>query len=462
MTFEQDRSQCLDKLIWATDRLQIETDNDKINKIAELIVQTMTGPWRYFHTPEHIFEVGGSEDAIEVLSALFHDLVYVQVDRSVNFNLTYYISPFVKEVRGQLYVRGRSELDPDLMLDIIMSVFGFSPEQALSPMAGQNEFLSALVGAKVLESFVPLKLIVQIVACIEATIPFRSKDSEGLSSCDRLYMRLLETSRQFNIDLSEEEIRETVKKSVRLANRDVGSFANPSAARFLDGTWSLLPETNHNLKESTSYTVHAYRTALQKMEGFMHFLKPEAIFHQFDNEPDPATFLSLIGRSAKNMEVGRLYLGCKIFTIAFLEALSLRLGRDIPLSAMMGEMPSDEYPVSKLVDFLPPVSNPYPPNTAIESAVLDLLEKGRLKSSSYDLKNSPLATFFAKSMGFDEIRYQRARAKEFFTDKISAEDFIAGCDRQVTEGVTEGILRLFDSRKTALSGARKFVLSNVC
>ncbi len=34
----------------------------------------MTREWRYFHTPNHIFEVGSSQDAIEVLAALFHDL----------------------------------------------------------------------------------------------------------------------------------------------------------------------------------------------------------------------------------------------------------------------------------------------------------------------------------------------------------------------------------------------------
>ncbi|HSN97364.1 MAG TPA: hypothetical protein VLS89_03665, partial [Candidatus Nanopelagicales bacterium] len=96
MSLDQYRRQCLDKLVWALERLGLSaepagltglTGLTGLERVAELIVQTMTGPWRYFHTPDHIFEVGGNEDAIEVLSALFHDIVYVQVDRGIHFNL---------------------------------------------------------------------------------------------------------------------------------------------------------------------------------------------------------------------------------------------------------------------------------------------------------------------------------------------------------------------------------------
>ncbi|MDY7015356.1 MAG: hypothetical protein SVX43_17520, partial [Cyanobacteriota bacterium] len=147
MSFESDSQQCLEKLIWATRELQVDIDRHQLSKIADLIVQTMTGPWRYFHTPEHIFQVGGSENAIEVLAALFHDLVYVQVDKSVNFNLTYYISPFIRQVKEKLYIREESELPQDPMVAMVMDVFGFAPGKELSPFAGQNEFLSALICA---------------------------------------------------------------------------------------------------------------------------------------------------------------------------------------------------------------------------------------------------------------------------------------------------------------------------
>jgi len=451
LDLEQDRKQCLQKLIWATAQLEVEVAEAKLEKIAELIVQTMTGPWRYFHTPEHIFEVGGSENAIEVLAALFHDVVYVQVDQSVNFNLTYYIAPFIRQVGEQLVILESSELPSDLMFEMVMSVFGFTPGQELSPMAGQNEFLSALVGAKVLETFLEPSILLQIVACIEITIPFRARSPEGLTPSDRLYERLQSTNSKFNLKLTDAQMGESVKRAVRLSNRDVGSFANPSAARFLDNTWSLLPETNHNLKNSTTYTVHQYRMALQKMEGFMHFLKPELVFHQFDGEPNDHHYRSMLAKAQNNIEIARIYLGSKLASIAILEALSLRCGQDIPLSTMVaGGLPDRGNSKDKLSDMLPTIEKLYEPKTEIEFEVLKLLEVGRTKSSAYDIKNSPLATFMVKYMGFDEILFQLKRAKEFFKGNISAEDFISGCDPHVLEVVTNGVQRLFDSRKAAL------------
>ncbi|MGB3534542.1 MAG: hypothetical protein WBA13_13635 [Microcoleaceae cyanobacterium] len=451
MSFESEHNQqCFNKLVWAMDQLQIDVDPAQLQRIAELIVQTMTGPWRYFHTPEHIFEVGGTQQAIEVLAALFHDVVYVQVDQSVNFNLTYYIVPFARQVGEHLLIRDASELPEDQMFEMVLQVFDFSPGQILSPMAGQNEFLSALVAAKVLEPILPLKFILQIVACIEATIPFRRHNDQGLSNSDILYQRLLKINQQWDCKIPDEMLIETIKHSVQLSNRDVGSFAHPSAARFLDNTWNLLPETNHHLKNSSSYTINQYRTAIQKMEGFLNFIQPEVIFHQFRGEPDDCTFKSMQERARKNITVGRLYLGSKLFTIAFLEALSLRVGRVIPVSTLMGEMPSDNFITVSLVDFLPEIKHPYHPQTDIEQEVLTLLEKGRTQSSSYDMKNSPLATYMVKALGFEQIKHQRNRAHEFFKEIITPEEFLAGCEPMVKEAVTDGIVKLFDSRKAAL------------
>ena len=445
-----DKQQCLERLVWAMNQLQIEVDHEELVKITELIIQTMTGPWRYFHTPEHIFEVGGAEDAIEVLAALFHDVVYVQVDQSVNFNLTYYLVPFIHQVGEYLVIRTSTELPSDPTGEMVLQVFNFSGGQTLSPLEGQNEFLSALVAAKVLEPFLPLELLLQIVACIEATIPFRTRHETGLSNSELLYQRLQSITSVFNLKLTEEELFDTVIRSIRLSNRDVGSFAHPNPAKFIDNTWNLLPETNHHLKYSGSYTINQYRTALQKMEGFLNFIKPEVIFHQFRGYPSDEIYQSLVEKSRKNIEVGRLYLGSKLFTIAVLEALSLRFGRVIPVSTLMGEMPSQSFIAASLIDFIPPIDHPYQPKNDLEDQVLTLLEKGRTQNASYDIKNSPLATYMVKSMGFDQIREQRNRAQEFFQNQISSEEFLAGCDSMIKQTVTDGIIKLFDCRKAAL------------
>ncbi|HEY9829287.1 MAG TPA: hypothetical protein V6D26_01825, partial [Stenomitos sp.] len=390
MNFENNHQQCLVKLIWVTECLKVQAPFNKLSKIAKLIVQTMDSPWRSFHSTVHIFEVGGDGDAIEVLAALFHDIVYVQVDKSINFNLTYYLAPFIEEDQGKLLIREQSELPEDAIFEMVAMIFGFVPGQVLSPFGGQNEFLSALVAAKTLESVLSPTLIVQVAACIEATIPFRAKTESGLSVSELLHQRLKLTNDQFNLQLTDEEVIQAVKRSVRLANRDVGNFADPSSAVFLTNTWSLLPEINHNLRKSGSYTVRDYREAMQKMLSFLNCLKPELVFQQFQGEPDDHTYQGLVKRSKKNVEVARLYLESKLVAIAMIEALSLRFGSNVSLATMIGELPDSEFSVGRLKDSFPRIASPYQPATTVEQEVLNLLEKGRGKSSKYDIRNSPL------------------------------------------------------------------------
>lgn len=443
---------CIERLEWATQKLDVKVNSEKLAEIAELIVQPMTGPWRFFHTPQHIFEVGGNDDPIEVIAALYHDLVYVQVDRSINFNVSYYISPFTKEARGKLIIRSVHELPEDDTFAMVMAVFGFTPEQQLKPTAGQNEFLSAVVAAKTLESFLPMVYLLQTIACIESTIPFRSTEA-----CDRLYERVQLANQRLKLGMSDGEIGETVARGVRVANRDISNFAHPSAAHFLANTWNLLPETNHNLAARDSYTVCDYRGALQKMEGFLSYLQPELIFRSFRGEPGEEACNQLIENARRNLEVARLYLGSKLVSIAFIEAISFAIGLDVPITIMMGELPGRGYNFVQLVSFLPDIENKFPPQTDIEREVLNLLENGRAQRSDRDLDNSPLATLIVKTIGFDGIREQCDRAKAFFQGKLTTEDFVMNFPASVKETVINAVLKLFESRSDAV---RKYYCIN--
>ncbi|HBE18781.1 MAG TPA: hypothetical protein DEG17_17765 [Cyanobacteria bacterium UBA11149] len=450
MDFEQNYRQCLEKLIWATDQLKVEVPPPQLSKIAKIIVKTMTGPWRYFHSTEHIFAVGGSTDAMEVLAALFHDIVYVQIDGSVNFNLSYYLSPFIEEDRGQLFIRDQSELPDDLNFEIVSAMFDFVPGQVLYPLTGQNEFLSAVVAAKVLGPFLSPSLILQIAACIEATIPFRAKSESGLSPSELLYQRMKLTSIQFDLPLTDGEIVETVKRAVRVSNRDVYSFSHPSSAVFLANTWSLLPETNHNLQKAGSYTVRDYRIAIQKMAGFMSFLKPELVFRQFQGEPDDETYQKMVEQASKNIEVARLYLDSKLVANAIIEGLSLRLGSDVSLSIMMGELPDSGVSVGRMGDSFPCMINPHQPRNYLEKEVLSLLEVGRSNDISYDLKTSPLTAFIVKFIGFQEIRQLRERSQAFFQGSISPEDFLGICNTDLIRIIANEVKILLENRQYAL------------
>lgn len=447
------RTRCKNSLVWAIETLNDKVDQAQIEAIVDLIIQTMTGPWRYFHTTEHIFEVGGSGesiDAIEVLAALFHDIVYVQVDHGMNLNSSRYIAPFIFEENGKLIIEDAETLPHDLMFEIVMAVFGFAPGETLSPFKGQNEFLSAIVAVKTLEPLLPHSTIAGIVGCIEATIPFRAASPSGLRPSELLYQRMEKVNHQFNFGWDEAETISMVKRAVRVTNRDVVNFAFPNSADFLDNTWNLMPETNHELSNADSYTIQGYRRSLHKMEEFMNFLKPELVFQRFRDEPDAETYNMLISQTGKNLEVARLYLGVKLITIGILEAISYRLGRGIPLSALMGELPRPGTITPTLDQFLPNLLIAQQPQTELEAEVLELLIQGRNQESVYDLKNSPVATFIIKSIGFTSIEHLLKQAKAFFAGTISPTEFLRALNPDVLGPIIYSVEQVYVNRIEAL------------
>lgn len=445
--------QCLEKLHWATSRLEVAIEPAQLHHIATLVVGPMMGRWRFFHTPQHIFEVGGEDDPIEVLAALFHDVVYVQVDLSIAFNLSCYLTPFIREVGEALAIREEAELPADRAFSALLEIFDFQPGQVLETYGGQNEFLSALVAVKALEPFLSLERLVRIAACIELTIPFRPRSPEHPSPVDRLHERLVAVNDRFDLALGNRDLVEAAKKAVRVSNRDVIGFAD-STAHFLANTWNLLPETNHSLIGSSSYTVKDYRIALQKMEGFIGTLKAETIFNQFQGEPNAQMYRFLEDKARKNLEVAKLYLASKLVTIATIEALSYALGLNVPLATIMGIHPDRGSRGIRLENFIPQSLETYRPKTDLEWQVLNFLEKGRKgrgKNEDYDLDNSPLATFLVKALGFGEIRYQCDRAKGFFDRKLSAKEFLAEFDLDTTKTIVHAISSLFDAQKHAMN-----------
>lgn len=270
---------------------------------------------------------------------------------------------------------------------------------------------------------------------------------------DCLHERLVATNEKFDLGLTHRDIVEAVKRAVRVGNRDVIGFSG-ATAHFLANTWNLLPETNHSLIGSNSYTVRDYRMALQKMESFISNLQAESIFNRFEGEPNAQMYQFLEDKARKNLEVAKLYLASKVVTIALIEALSYGLGLNVPLATMMGIHPDRGSRGIRLESFITKVANPYRPKSDLEWQVLNFLEKGRKgrgRNEDYDLDNSPLATFLVKSLGFEEVRYQCDRAKGFFDRKISTKEFLAEFDLSTTKTVVNALASLFEAQKNAMN-----------
>ena len=442
---------CKTKLIDAIQKLGFTINHQRASEIANIIVQTMTSRWRYFHNLEHIFMVAGDDHPLEILAGLFHDLVYVQVDQTINFNLTYYLAPYINQVGYDLVIKNADNLPTDRTFEIVLNIFGFMPGQKLLTLGGQNEFLSAVVAAKVLESFFPLSLIARIVTIIEATIPFRPLSTKGFTAIEQLGQRLEITNTKFNLGLTTSEIETTLKQAVRLSNRDVSSFAYVDAVDFLDKTWSLLPETNHALVQTHNYTVKQYRLALQKIDQFFNFLQPEVIFYHFHDEPSADTHQQLIERARNNLQIGKLYLASKLIALSILEAISLRFSPDVSVSMVMGSFLNENNNCLRLIDLLPQEKvSTYEPDSSLEKKVLHLLERGRHQNLEYDLNESPLATFLVKYLTFSQVPHYRENCYAFFEGELSGEEFLATFSTELVDIIAEGVAHLFIARQIAI------------
>jgi hypothetical protein len=438
-------SKCHAELKSAVTALGGDGASPRLEGMAELIIQSMTGPWRSFHTPEHIFEVGAGGTPVEVVAALFHDLVYAQVDSGIHVNLARYVAPYVREGDKGLVIDPKDDA-PTQDLELVMTLFGFARGQVLSPFAGLNEFLSALLAVRVLEGVLSKPVCAQIAACIEATVPFRSPQPDGKSCSQVLLERLQLANQNHALGLDDATCLETVLMGVRVANRDIGNFASEHPSEFLNNTWNLIPETNHDLVSTNTYTVKGYRISLQKMEGFLGFLQPSAVFRQFADEPSNQEHQRRLDLTLRNLEVARLYLRLKLVAITLLESLSLSLGEEVSLSSIMGKLPGKmDFPI-QFENYLPQISKPYKAQNLHEEIVMELLETGRSADSVHDARHSPVASYLVKSIGIPASLQLLEHARGYFAGKLSGEALLAQASPEVVQGLRHAMVQVFERR----------------
>lgn len=452
---------CLLYLEWAFQEIKAEISPGHLQAMTQLIVKAMTGPSRYFHNLDHAFDVAQSGDAIEVLAALFHDVVYVQIDDGISVELAESLAPFIETLRERLVIRDLEENLADQSFVLVMTIFDVQLGQHLA--LEQNEFLSALIAAKQLESILNKTQLAEIIACIEATIPFRPPTIDGLQPSENLYRKLSSANDRFQLAWDEIALVRAVQRAVRVGNRDVENFADLQAADFLSNTWNLLPESNPCLRAAEDYTIQQYRHVLEKTTSFMYYLNAPLVFRQFEGEPSVVDYEGLLERTNKNLVVARLYLSIKLLAIAILEALTYRSHPLLPLGCLGGVNFSE---ISSQVMQRQSVSIsdvPYHPRDCIEQEIWTLLQVGRSQESSFDIKNSPIAAFLLKHLGLDQMVARVDRGKAFFQEKITAEEFLAEFDpgmiaifqkmlSQAVERDQQEMLPPFDERNIRIAG----------
>ncbi len=430
-------------------RLHAVVDDGIVERIGVMIHRAMSTQQRYFHTPEHIFDLADPNNPHTTLAALFHDLVYYQVDDGLTPEIAEILDPYITVDKNS--VRIRSEISPkNRAFHGCAGVFGFKEGQELSPFGGLNEFLSALVMDTLLVSLVSDRDLLIATAGIEATIPFRGADSRGLRPPERLAARISQVNKTFNLGLSDDEIKKVVVAAVRFSNRDVNNFGEKDPGRFLDNTWKLLPETNPELRVRGLYTIRNYSIALMKMEGFLSHLAAEDVFNAYDGFPRNDEYSALIERTDFNLKTARTYLGIKMLTAGVLLALADLTGGDAPLAFFMGGTEPDDS-TNELSTFLPDTPVCCGRGDSDDDVLFRLFKDGRAQESQFDLKNSPLSLFLYRSLDDSAIANCTAAAREYFAGNTGPQDYLSVVPGHLVSAIAAAASHVAFTRKNALA-----------
>jgi hypothetical protein len=395
--------------------------------------QALASRAREFHTHQHALDLCTGADPLETIAALYHDTVYVQVDLGVPEHFAALLAPLIEKEPGGWRVLAHAGTDP--VARDVLAVFGREALDLMTPLTGLNELASAFVVAKEFEGVMSRVQLLALAAAIEGTIPFRVDQGGALER------RLLA------LGVTPAEALTMVRRSVRLSNSDVGNFAVPDPAAFLDNTWKLLPETNPALHMASTYSVREYRVALERMEGFLSQLKAERVFRAYGGEPAPAEHLRRIEVAGANIALAVRYLRAKLYASALVEALATESGGDAPEELLMGAAPEVGLPSTRRIEqFLPPLPQP----SQGDPALLELLRGERSTASSFDAAPSPLAAHLYATLGEAEVERGLAQARDWWRGDAPTRAFLQAQPRAVVREVALAAAQIAATRAGAL------------
>jgi len=230
---------CLDNLV------RVPVSDEEVESWACLIYESMSAPSRTFHGVQHVFDISHEADDIQKLSAFFHDCIYYTIDGELSPEQSRILDGIIVE-KDDIICLTENNLEPNM--EMVTTIFGFEKGQKLNPFLGLNEFLSAALSVRCYASVLDSTDLAKIATCIEATIPFRGKDENGLGPMNHLYNRLEKANEMHDLGMSRKTIVESVQRAADLGNRDASNFALADRAVFLSNTWNLLPESNGIIK----------------------------------------------------------------------------------------------------------------------------------------------------------------------------------------------------------------------
>jgi hypothetical protein len=339
-------------------------------------------PTRHYHDLAHALMVAESNDPLDALIGLFHDIVQAGVDGGLPPDSEHYLVGLVaRNDNGEFKLLDSAEALQDPVFDIVKRCFGFADTQILSPFAGQNEFLSALIACKALHEVLDAEHLAAVSLGIEATVPFR-KDPHLLAAS--YISALMDINHRHQSQIGEPDMRSHIRRAVRIANRDVRSFGESDLVAFLDDTWGLMYESSIELRSGGSISVTSYRQTLQKMTRFLSSLAAPVIFRQYDGEPIQSDHQHRLEATARNLTVIADVMHTKLLATSLIESAdSFGCRSFIP---------------ARLKSSLRVTA------TANSMSAIDVLTAGSTGKVEFDVRQSPLSHKLLQQLQQDEIR----------------------------------------------------------
>jgi hypothetical protein len=420
-----------------------------IEDLAILVHGVMSRRTRQFHTLEHVFGFIDGSDYITALGAVFHDLIYYQVDNGLPAELSGLLEGYVTIDAEGIHVREDFPAE-DKAFQALCSLFCVQPGCILKANEGLNEFLSALAMLKLVSPYLDYEQLVAVLVCIEASIPFRGTNEDGYSIGETLEQRLADLREAGLLSTDDAGIQNMVSRAVVFANADVRDFSLSDPGHFLSNTWKLLPESNAALRHTNMYTIRDYRKALVGMRGFLASLRPDVIYHTYRGAPDAKTMAGLYDLAGKNLRCAMDYFEAKILATGLLDAIASLSGGDVPVALFMGELPPEDMEGESFIDFLPGV--PVPDWLDKEDTVYRLLKDGRLDESSFDLRNSPLAMHLYLRLGPELWKSCCQSAIRYTSGTIDAESFLSALPKDVLSDLLGASANMVPTRHDILEG----------
>lgn len=411
--------------------LSVQVPPDEVQKLVTLVHHSMEAKTRTYHTAFHVFGLCEGMQPIQVLAALFHDVVVYELDGGFHAWLSPLLEGVTRAESGSLRLLDNAHEDRAIALCV--DIFGFHPGQRLSPRHGMNEFLSAVVAIRLLQHHLDDAQLMALVACIELTTPFRLPDANGNTAAQALALRVQARCTKLapamlHADQKRADfVKTTVTDAVIFANRDVAGFTEAPPEHCLLNSMLLIEESMTPRAASGVSSLQTYRGALLGMDTFLSQLNPAYVGQNFEGHPDADAVMRMQATAHRNIAFVRDYLAAVLSTVAILEALAQSSGTDCPMAMLLGSICCAEAGSDPLLDLFPA-----PPNKPIVHAELhQLLKNGLAPEENPGLTALPLAACVYGFLGQEATQQTLLQAKQMFGGALAPRAFLQNLDRDM-------------------------------